>query len=262
MRLRFAIALVLSLAETAAGHDFWIEPSAYDVPPGTPIEVALYVGDGAQIDEVGRSPELLRRFEAVTARGARPIGGRAGAAPAGIARLVDPGLTRLVYQSGHSFIELPAEKFESYLDDEGLEEISLERQRRGESLAPARESYARSCKSLVRVGDAGNERDAPVGLPLELVAEDDLALWHDGGSLAFRLLFDGAPLAGRLVKLVHLEDPKLRLLGRSDLDGRVAFSPPRGGPWRVVSVHMQPAPPELEGEWESFWASLTFSLDG
>jgi uncharacterized GH25 family protein len=259
-RSLLAILLLASPAAPAAAHDFWIQPSSFAGPPGATIEVGLYVGDGAQIDEVGRNPELIRRFESVSGQTRRSVGGYAGAAPAGIARLTEPGLTTLVYQSGHSFIELPAEKFESYLDDEGLEEISVERQRRGESLAPARESYARYCKSLVRVGDATEGRDAEVGLPIEIVAESDPFLWHDSGSLAFRLLFQGEPLAGRLVKLVHLDDPKLRLLGRSDLDGRVAFSPPRGGPWRVVSVHMLPATAGVEGDWESFWASLTFAL--
>lgn len=258
-RSLLAIALLCWPATRAAAHDFWMEPSSFSGSPGATIEVALYVGDGAQIDEVGRSPDLVR-FEAVSGATRRSVAAAPRSAPAGLTRLAEPGWTTLVYQSNPSFIELPAEKFESYLDDEGLEEISIERQRRGESLAPAHESYARYCKSLVHVGDAAGGHDAEVGLPIELVADDDPALWRDGGALAFRLLFEGEPIAGRLVKLVHLEDPRLRLLGRTDLDGRVEFSPPRGGPWRVVSVHMLPATPEIGGEWESYWASLTFEL--
>jgi uncharacterized GH25 family protein len=260
-RSLLTIALIFASAAPAAGHDFWIQPSFFEAPTGATIEVALFVGDGPEIDEVGRSPELIRRFEAMNGERRRSLGGPPrGNAPAGIAHLAEPGWTTLVYQSGHSFIELPAEKFESYLDDEGLEEISVERQRRGESLAPAHESYARYCKSLVRVGEASGAYDAEVGLPIELVAETDPSRWHDGGSLELRLVFQGAPLAGRLVKLVHLEDPGLKLLARSDLNGRVAFSPPRGGPWRAVAVHMLPASAGIEGEWESFWASLTFAL--
>jgi uncharacterized GH25 family protein len=261
-QMRWILAVLVSLAAApAAAHDFWIRPSTFDALPGEMLDVGLYVGDGAQIDELGRDPALVLRFETIEGSARRAIGGLPRGAPAGRARVDGPGLAVLVYQSRHSFVELPADKFESYLDDEGLEEISFERQRRGESLAPSRESYARYCKSLVRVGDASTEaRDIEIGLPIELVAEGAPLAWHDGDALEFRLLFDGAPLPGRLVKLVHLDMPELRLFARTDLEGRAAFVPPRGGPWRAVAVHMLPATPELEGDWESFWASLTFSL--
>jgi hypothetical protein len=253
--------LVLLAGERSFAHDFWMRPSAFAVVPGEAIDVRLYVGDGADIDELGRNPALVERFESVAGGVRRTIGGPPGGAPAGRARLDAPGVAVLVYQSRHSFVELPGDKFESYLDDEGLEEISFERQRRGESLAPSRESYARYCKSLVRVGEPLELRgDVEVGLPIELIAEGDPFAWHDGDTLAFRLVFEGAPLPGRLVKLVHLDMPELRLFARTDMAGRAVFAPPRGGAWRAVAVHMLPATPDLEGDWESFWASLTFAL--
>lgn len=260
-RARRVVALLLALPAAAGAHDFWIEPSSFEPFVGETITVRLFVGDGAEIEELGRSSELLLRFEGVQEGTRVPIPGRPRSTPAGRTRFDSPGWAALVYQSRHSYVELPAAEFESYLQDEGLEEISIERERRGEGLAPARESYARSCKSLLRVGaEPTNRRDAEVGLPIELIAEDDPFAWRDGDSLSFRLLFEGRPLFGRLVKLVHLETPELRLAARSDAAGRVRFHPPRGGAWRVVAVHMIRAGPELPGEWESFWASLTFSL--
>ena len=47
---------------------------------------------------------------------------------------------------------------------------------------------------------------------------------------------------------------------RPDAEGRVRFTPPRAGPWRVAAVHMVPAGPDVEGDWESFWATLTLEL--
>ena len=253
--------LLLLVALPAAAHDFWVRPSSFEARPGDVLDVSLFVGDGPAPEELGRDPALVQRFETITAGKRRTIGGTPRGAPAGRARVDDPGVAILVYQSRHSYVELPADKFESYLDDEGLEEISFERQRRGESLAPSRESYARYCKSLVQVGSApSGGHDVEVGLPIELIAEGDPYAWRDGDDLSFRLLFAGEPLAGRLVKLKHLDDPELRLLARSDMEGRVVFAPPRGGPWRVIAVHMLPAPAGVDGDWESFWASLTFSL--
>jgi uncharacterized GH25 family protein len=260
--MRWLLApLLLAAVTPAAAHDFWVRPSSFAVEPGEVLDVRLYVGDGTAIDELGRDPDLVQRFETIQGGARRTIGGPPHGAPAGRARVGGAGVAVLVYQSRHSFVELPADKFESYLDDEGLEEISFERQRRGESLAPSRESYARYCKSLVRVGDSRERgRDVAVGMPIELIAEGDPFAWHDGDEIAFRLVFDDQPLPGRLVKLTHLDDHGLRLRARSDMDGRVVFTPPRGGPWRVVAVHMLPARAGVAGEWESFWASLTFSL--
>jgi len=259
--LRALATLLLLVALPASAHDFWVRPSTFEARPGDVLDVSLFVGDGPTAEELGRDPALVERFETIEAGKRRAIGGYPRGAPAGRARVDAPGVAILVYQSRHSYVELPADKFESYLDDEGLEEISFERQRRGESLAPSRESYARYCKSLIHVGSGpAGGRDVEVGLPIELIAEGDPYAWRDGDDLSFRLLFLGEPLPGRLVKLKHLDDPDLRLLARSDMDGRVVFAPPRGGPWRAIAVHKLPAPARVEGEWESFWASLTFSL--
>lgn len=255
------VACALVVADTGAAHDFWVRPSRFEATPGEVVDVRLFVGSGTELEELGRDPALVRRFESRRGQRHEPIGGVAGTVPAGRTRLAGAGLTTLVYQSAHSFIELPAGKFESYLDEEGLEEISFERQRRGQGLEPGRESYARYCKALVRVGGtAKGAHDDEVGLPLELVAEDDLSSWRDGDALSFRLLFGGRPLPGRLVRLAHLDIPELELGVRSDLQGRAVLTPPQGGAWRVVSVHMVPADPDVQGDWESFWTSLTFSL--
>ena len=176
-----------------------------------------------------------------------------------------PGTVLLTYQGKHTFIELPAETFESYLEEEGLSRVIADRVRSNESLAPGRESYARYAKCLVTVGRAGDPSaagfDREVGLPIEFVPETDPRTWRDGDAITVRLLYEGRPLADQQLKLIHLVDSDLAQVFRTDAEGRVELRPPQGGPWLVASVFMRRAPEGIGGDWESFWASLTFELE-
>ena len=59
---------------------------------------------------------------------------------------------------------------------------------------------------------------------------------------------------------MNRQDPSVKLALRTGKDGRVRFRLPRGGMWLIKAVHMIPAPPASNADWESLWASLTFEL--
>jgi hypothetical protein len=94
----FVLAVVLS-AGSGHAHDFWIEPSAYRVEPGTELGVRLRVGEGYRGDPVPRNPARIRRFVLVGPAGETAIAADAGAEPAGRARVEKPGLFVIGYQS-------------------------------------------------------------------------------------------------------------------------------------------------------------------
>ncbi|HEY3122658.1 MAG TPA: DUF4198 domain-containing protein, partial [Thermoanaerobaculia bacterium] len=75
-----------------------------------------------------------------------------------------------------------------------------------------------------------------------------------------RVLHEGEPLAGALVKAIALDDPDNTLSARSGKDGLASFHLARKGVWLVKTVHMVPAPKETGADWESLWASLTFEI--
>jgi hypothetical protein len=102
--------------------------------------------------------------------------------------------------------------------------------------------------------------DQAVGLLVEIVPETSPFAWQPGDRLSFRVLFAGLPLADQQVKLIHLDMPDLRLVSRTDREGRVEFLPPRGGPWMVAAVYMRRASGRDEIDWESLWANLTLAL--
>jgi uncharacterized GH25 family protein len=170
-----------------------------------------------------------------------------------------PGLLVIGYRSNPSAVELPADTFNQYLKDEGLDAIAALRARRNETGAKAHELFSRCAKSLVLAGvPSVAQGDRRLGFTLELVAERNPYALAASEDLPVRLTYENQPLAGALVVAINRQQPSEKLSARTDNDGRVRFRLRPEGMWLVKAVHMVPAPAGANAEWASFWASLTF----
>lgn len=260
-RLVASLLILLALAGTAPAHDFWLEPSAFQVQPQQPFAVRLRVGDAMPGEAVKRNPERIVRFAAVVAGQDVPLEAGPAADIAGLGRISAAGYHALVFRSKPARIELEAAKFEAYLKEEGLEHIAALRAERGQSDRPGRELYARCAKALLRVGDAAGGYDVAVGLELELIPTAAPHALAPGAAGTFTLLHLGKPLPGALVKGHCRDDPTLRPTTRTDANGRATLPLGRGGMWAICAVHMLPAT-AADADWESQWASLAIELPG
>jgi Domain of unknown function (DUF4198) len=250
-RTSIALAAALLAAAALQAHDFWIEPSAFHPPPGAVVSVSLRVGEHFAGDPVPHSP-LIERFVLIQDGREREISGPDGRDPAGWIQIDGRSPAVIAYRSKPSYVELPADRFEAYLREHGLERILALRARRGERSEPGRELFSRCAKSLL-----GGSVTRPAALPYEIVPEDaTLSVAPFRG----RVLFEGKPLAGALVVATYRDDPRVRLKMRSNPEGRFAFSSPRRGVWLITSVHMIEASRFSKGDWESLWASMTFEV--
>ncbi len=267
-RLLSRAATALLLAVPAAAHDLWIAPESYTPTPGSLLAVHLSVGEHGVGQPVARSEAKIERFVLVGAGGERALVGLDGKEPAGSIRLEGAGLGVIGYRSKNSRIELEPAKFEAYLGEEGLERVSAERERLGESTKPGRELYSRCAKALIRVGgEAQGGHERALGFPLELIPRSDPFVAADASGtceLRLGLLHQGRPLEGALVRLVHLDSASAagatELRARTDADGQATFQLPRRGCWLATSVHMTRVEGSAEADWQSLWASLTFEL--
>jgi uncharacterized GH25 family protein len=259
--VKLVLVAALLVAAPAVAHDFWIEPTTFRPQVGETVGIALRVGQGFRGDPVPRMPELIERFVTVSSTGEKPVEGVSGRDPAGIARIAEPGWVVIGYRSRPKPLELPADKFEQYLKEEGLEKIIAMRAGKGDSQKASKEIYSRCAKSLLDASGAGSAGyDRPLGLRLELLPEKSPMEAGGGRSLPVRLLYEGKPLAGALVVAINRGDPGKRLSARTDRAGRVAFDLAAAGVWLVKAVHMVPAPASSGADWESLWASLTFEI--
>lgn len=268
MKLRtlaiLAVGGLVGLSARAPAHDFWIEPGSFAPRSGAAITVALRVGEDFAGEKMPRTRARIVKFADWGPSGEVDIPGQEGIDPAGLLRVERPGWHVLGYRSNHARVELEAAKFEKYLKEEGLERIIELRRQRGENGKPAREAYSRAAKCLIHVDGAGStgwERET--GFALELVPEKAPSALAAGDELPVRLLFEGKPLEGALLTALEKSDPQgARVSVRSDADGRAKLRLARGGTWLIKSTHMVRAPKQLDADWESFWASLTFEVAG
>jgi len=235
--VRTALTLILLLSCAPLGaHDFWIEPTTFRPAAGETIGVALRVGEGFAGDPVPRDPEHLASFVVRDAAGERNVDGVPYEDPAGEVAIDKAGTAIIGYRSSGSSLELPREKFEKYLRDEGAEGLIV---RDGIQ----RERFYRYAKSIVGSGAVTK----PLGYRLELIPSTDLS--------RFQLLFEGKPLPNALVFALS-RDGK-HLTARTDRAGRVVFALDEGV-WLIKSTRIAAAPADSGFDWESLWASLTF----
>lgn len=257
-----AAAVILSVAPPLLAHDMWIDPTTFVPEPGTIVGLRLRVGENLLGDPLPRDPALINEFVFEDGSGRKPVVGRDGADPAGLLRAATPGLIVVGYRSNPSTIEQTPEKFNQYLKEEGLDTVAALRARRKETGVTTREMFSRCAKSLVLAGPASaGQGDRLLGLPLEIVAERNPYVIAIGQELPFRLTYENRPLPGALVVAINRLNPAEKLRARTDNDGRVRFTLPRGGMWLIKAVHMVPAPAGANAEWASYWASLTFGLN-
>ena len=249
-----------------AAHEFWLWPEPLSAPAGSSTRLTLKVGEFFEGDPVPFAAQYaaaLRRYSnggvediLRTARLARPRGELRLDLP-------QPGTHLLAYDSQPTAIILQADKFHAYLHDEGLDEIVARRVDAGTASLPGRERYRRCVKSLVRVGEPDATYAVRSGQRLEIVPLSDPLATDAGEPLAFRLLFDDQPVAGRLVKAWHKRDGQTVVIrAYSDKSGQVSFNLPYRGGWMVSFVHMIAATDSSAVDWDSFWGSITFELRG
>lgn len=255
-----AILVVSLFPATAAAHDYWIQPADFTIATGQKVPLRLFVGTKGDITEHPYNKRFTIRFEAFGPEGKRVVAGANHYRPAGSLLSTKEGIYTVVFQSNHSFIELDAAKFKSYLITEGLDAIVRERQKSGESNKPGKESYARYCKALVRAGTGNDGFDRVVGLPLELTAKSNPFVSRAGGKLAFVLTENGKPLVKAQVELMSLADASIKTKAFTDKRGRVTFKIPAAGKWMVAATTMRRAPAGIKGDWESSWATLSFEV--
>jgi len=228
------------------------------------VTAALRVGQKVQGEALPRIPPLIDRFLIRGSGAEGPVLGRPGADPAGTTRVAEGGVHWLGYQSNAYPVTLDAQKFESYLKEEGLERIVAERAKRGESAMPGRERFYRCAKALLDTpGDpaaSAKVAAAPLGFTLELLPRKNPYAIGAGGQLPLSLLFRGKPSPNVLVVAMRKDDPEHAVRARTDAKGQVTLRLPQAGFWLIKAVQMERAPLDAGVEWQSWWASITFDL--
>ena len=264
MKLRLLTLSLALAAAPAAAHDFWLQPTRFQVAPNAPLGATFLVGHAALRERWNNNDRIvvMKAFVAGRATDLRrdlQSGGNVDL----VTRFAAPGIHVLGMQSNYAFSDLPAIRFNDYAKEEGLALITAARQRSGKNGVPGRERYSRRAKSLIQVGTqtAANQSFAtrPIGLKLEIVPDRNPYALDASRMLPVHVLYNGRRLANATVKLTNLgNDAKPLAVAVTDRAGRVRFRIPANGNWLINVVWGEPVAGNQRFDFDTTFSSLTF----
>jgi uncharacterized GH25 family protein len=267
----FATLLMgLTYGVLAGAHDFWVQPAEYWLQPQVASSVTLQVGHGPFRQRSPIPLKRITRFEAIgpdgiatDLRSALHVGGKVDD---GTLTFTKPGTYVVVLETDNrAQSHLPAIRFNDYLKVEGLTPALEQRERLHQTDRDGSENYSRRAKSIVQIGppDANSQRQVtrPLGLPLEIVPEENPYARPQPRALPVQVIYEGQPLEGALVKLTHLEnDAAPTETHLTDHMGRATFVMPTEGSWLLSVIWTNPLPRSRETDFETIFSSLSFGF--
>lgn len=265
-----ALLMGLMYGVSAGAHDFWVQPAEYWLQPQIASSMTLQVGHGPFRQRSPIPPGRITRFEtigpdgiAIDMRGTLHVG---GSADDGALKFSQPGAYVLVLETDNrAQSHLPAIRFNDYLKVEGLTPALEQRERLHQTDRDGSENYSRRAKSIVQIGppEANSQIQVtrPLGLPLEIIPEANPYARPQPTALPVRVIYEGQPLQGALVKLTHLENDAAPLEAHlTDGMGRATFVMPTEGSWLLNVIWTKPLPRSRETDFETTFSSLSFGF--
>lgn len=255
------LLIFLSLAGSA--HEFWLLTKKFRYQVGEVMDVAFMVGENFQGEPWDLAKHKVERIEI-----------HQGATVKRLENQVTPtkgknlsykfdreGTYMVAMESNFAFIELDAEKFNQYLEEDGLEAIADERKKAGRTGEGAKEFYKRYAKLVVQCGDrqdASFKRSA--GFRYEIFPMSNPASLKPGDYLDCQVMWEKRPAPHAMVKVWSFVGNRIFLQNiYTENDGTTRFPISSAGPWMVSSVKMIQS--EQPGaDYQSQWASLVFEI--
>ena len=260
------LLVLFATSPCVIAHDYWLQPERFSLNVGQSTAVRLFVGDHLSNEsERAFQKQKTVRFQRISQMQTEDLKpkGKEGSKPLCTIAPQRGGNHLIVLERDWSHIELPAAKFNSYLQHEGLSDILQERRQAGEDQAVGRERYRRYLKTLLRVNNQTDETYAhKAGHRLEILPLTNPSAADVGDQLTVSVLFDGKPLPRAQVAAYSRgkEGTKAQEV-RTGAKGQVQFTLDHSGLWLIRLVHMQRCRDERDFDWESFWAAYSFSVE-
>lgn len=247
----------------AQAHEFWLQPTKYRYAAGETAVIDFMVGENftGEFWNLDRHRvELLKWFTLSAEKDVKAQvknqKGKNIALPA-----LTPGTHLLALQSNAAFIELGGQKFNAYLEEDGLDNV-LDQRRKASDTTRAREFYTRYAKLLLQAGPTpDNTFKKRVGFPIEIIPLQNPYSLKTGDYLECRVFFKNQPRPHQKVKIWSFIGNRIFLQNvYTEKDGTVRFPLSNTGPWMVSTVVMEKST-RPEADYESSWASLVFGIE-
>ncbi len=264
MKKTITLSLAFLVFSAAFAHEYILIAYKYFLQRGDKLEVHLFVADGFNVEmERPLQKGITTNFALITEKGTSDLltAGTEGQLPI-VEKEVDfGGLGLLHMERDFAFITLENEKFKNYLKEDYIENILIDAVNKTEQ----KERYSRFIKALVQSAPIPFDSlyKKRIGQKFELILLQNPYELKPGSKLQVQVLFEGKPLAGKMITARNRtgNKPALSQTSRTDGKGICSFTLTREGDWFVHATHMLASPKEAGTDWDSFWASYSFGLN-
>ncbi len=255
---------VLLLVQIAQAHEFWLMSQKFIFQKDETVEISFWVGENFEGEPWQAKSKRMQKMTHHTKDGAtdikylftdtivKPI----------LFKLEKEGSQLFVLNSDDNFIELEAEKFNAYLQEDGLFEIIAWRKKKNQDQKPGRELYQRCAKLLLQVGNKQDETyKENTAMALEIIPLEN-PYFFGSDSLRVKILFKNKPLKSQLIKIWNRVGEQTFIQDCITNDkGEILFKLTQKGRWMISTVKMIPHSNPKEADWHSFWGSYTWGYD-
>lgn len=257
----FGVLMVIGLLVQA--HELWMQPAKFHFAVGENLVVNIKAGENLVGKPWPLEKERLAKLEHHRANAVEDLTDTAveGEKDHLTVQLNEEGSHLVVLQTHTTFIELEAGEFNASLKEDGLDEAYTQREKTNALDKRGKELYARYSKLFVQAGKkTDNLFKKAVGLPLEIMPEQNPTQLKAGSRVSFKVLFKGKPEFGARVKVWnHYNNRTTMQPVFSQQDGRIEALISSPGMWMVSVVKMIPSK-DPKADWESFRATLVFGV--
>jgi len=261
--------LVSVLSVIVFAHEFWLYPQKFFYTIREVANIRFHVGENFTGENwMGGNDKIQQLLHYSPSGNIADLSSRLSANKGDSVQLPlqEEGTHMIIFHSNNSFINLEAEKFNSYLKEDGLDNTALYRKAHNEDQINGKEYYQRSVKTILQVsGKLTDECTKPTSLPLDIIPEENpysipvLSSKADAKKVKFQVLFNGAPLANALVKVwYHTSKNHVTIDSARTNKKGWAITERHSGPYLVSCVHMERNDADSIADWQSYWASLSF----
>lgn len=260
------LALIFAiLAAPVSAHEFWIEPTAYQVPEDGRLTGNIVNGQDFEGVILPYIPQRFVHFKNFADGRSIDVAGRTGDTPALDVPALAEGLNVVAYQARYATVDYENwEKFAKFAKHKDLGDLLARHQERGFPMENFKELYSRYSKTLIGVGNSVGS-DQRVGLETEIVAltnpyTDDLS-----GGMKVQLFYQADVRADSQIEVFEKapDDTVTIFLVRTDATGTATIPVKSGYSYMADAVVLRD-PSENNASvtgaiYETLWANLTFA---
>jgi uncharacterized GH25 family protein len=261
-----ALGLLLASVTLAAAHDMFVKPTRFFAPENAEVRVRLLNGTFSK-SENSIARNRLADASVLTPRGRIKLDtaewGVKGDTSTFHIHTRGAGTYVIGVSTRPNELDLSADDFNLYLQDDGIPDALEARKKNGELAKPVRERYHKHVKALVQVGTERSDAYATVmGYPAEIIPTVNPYTLKAGATLQVKTLVDGKPAGNQFVLYggeVSGKGAMEQKSTRSNAEGIASIPLTTAGVYYIKFINMTKLP-SGPVNYESKWATLTFEV--